>query len=335
MRVFYYFLAVAVCLTVTPSVSHSCGNEYYTTPEIPFAKGKLVLKNILHAPDYSIRPYWNNGFAEDIYDRYYDLKYKIDSVASDSSGKLEWASIEKALAGKTDYKLLSDYAWYELRLGDKEIAVKLLEKLYQQHPNEYNIAANLGTAYEVTGNNKKALELLKKAVSLDPASHFGSEWIHINILEQKVKTSPDYPAILSLHTGNDFNAWLNGSVYNKTITPDSLMTQLAYQLHERISFIAPQDAVVGQLVLDFADLAALTKRKAEAADFYAYAVQYDSSLATAVKARNDGKIPELKPATAREKAIAKKTNARWMYFAGGGAIVLLVIVMATRKRKIS
>lgn len=335
MKVVCYFLAVVTCFTAATSVSHSCGNEYYITPEIPFAKGKLVLKNILHAPDYSTRAYWHNGFAEDIYSRYYDLKYKIDPAASDSSDMMEWASLEKALTGKTDYKLLSDYAWYELRLGEKDIAVKLLEQLYRQHPNEYNIAANLGTAYEVTGNNKKALELLKKAVSLDPASHFGSEWIHINILEQKVKASPDYPAILSLHTGNDFNAWLNGSVYKKTITPDSLMTQLAYQLHERISFIAPQDAVVGQLVLDFADLAALTKGKAEAADFYAYAVQYDSSLATAVRARNDGKIPERKPATVEEKAIARKTNTKWIYFAAGGVIVLLTIVLATRKRKVS
>ena len=335
MKVFRYFLAVVTCFTTTTSASHSCGNEYYITPEIPFAKGKLVLKNILHAPDLSIRPYWDNGFAEDIYERYYTLKYKIDPIASDSSGNLEWAAIEKALANKTDYKLLSDYAWYELRLGSKEIAVQLLEKLYQQHPGEYNIIANLGTAYEVTGNNKKALEFLKKAVSLDPASHFGSEWIHINILEQKVKATPDYPAILSLHTGNDFNAWLNGSTYKKPITADSLMTQLAYQLHERISFIRPQDAVVGQLVLDFADLAALTKGKTEAADFYAYAVQYDSSLATAVKARNDGKIPERKPITQEEKSVAKKATTKWIYFAAGGVIVLLIIVMAARRKRVS
>lgn len=336
MRVFYYFLAVVLSLTAATSVSHSCGNEYYITPEIPFAKGKLVLKDMLHPPDYKTRSYWQTGFGSDIYDRYYDLKYKIDSLASDSSGALEWASLEKALTNKTDYKLLSDYAWYELRVGEIDLAVKLLEKLYQQHPNEYNIVANLGTAYEVGGHNQKALELLKKAVAIAPSSHFGSEWIHVNILEQKIKAAPDYKAIIKLQAGNDYNAWLNGSVYNKSITADSLMTQIAYQLHERISFIPPQDPAVGQLVLDFADLAALTKGKEAAVDFYGFALLYDSTLVDAIKIRTIGVVPvfqfneeAISPTVTESKPAAKK----WIYFAGIGVIAIVITVLIARRRK--
>lgn len=80
----------------------------------------------------------------------------------------------------------SDYAAQLLRLDEINTALPILEQLYAEYPQEYNIVANLGTAYELAGQDSKALYLLHKGVFINPNSHRGSEWIHLKILEAKI-----------------------------------------------------------------------------------------------------------------------------------------------------
>lgn len=296
--------------------AYACGNEYYRH-ELPFYKGKMKIKYLLNW-DENLMPYWSNGFGDNGPDGYWPLQQKLRNagILADNDYTLTWTQMETALRTGKDYKLLSDYAWYELRIGNKENAVKLLEGLYAKHPDEYNILANLGTAYEVTGNNEKALELLRKAVAINPQSHYGSEWIHIKILEQKVAAQPDYRLILDLNADKDPEGWLAGKVYNKPIAADSLMVQLAFQLHERISFIAPPDPIVGQLVKDFADLVALTHSKKEAKEFYAFAITYDSLV---MKPRPDIKI------TVKDAAGEKPSHTG---YARTNTISLVLVIIA-------
>lgn len=295
---------------------YPCGNEYYRS-ELPFYKGKMNINYLLNW-DANMLPYWNHGFGHSEPDGFWEIREKLKKagISTGNEFTLSWPQLEAALNANKDYKLLSDYAWYELRMGNKENAVKLLEALYAQHANEYNILANLGTAYEVTGNNGKALEFLRKAVAINPQSHYGSEWIHIKILEQKVATSPDYRLILDLNADKDPEGWLAGKVYNKAISADSLMVQLAFQLHERISFIAPPDPIVGQLVKDFADLVALTHSKKEAKEFYAFALKYDSLV---MKPRPEIKI------TAKD---ATGTKPQQTGYARTNTISLLLVIIA-------
>ncbi len=163
----------------------------------------------------------------------------------------------------------------------------MLEKLYAEHPEEYNIVVNLGTAYEVAGNNAKALELLQKAVALNPDSHFGSEWIHVNILVQKTAAKPDYAKIIGLGIDN-FPAWLTNRAYTFPRAADSLKLQISYQLHERIGLIPPPDDIIGRLVIDFADIVAKTSSYNEAIPFYEYGANYSTSLQLLVTARKKG-----------------------------------------------
>jgi tetratricopeptide (TPR) repeat protein len=256
-------LLFAVMLTI-PGISIACLNEYYRT-EVPITvNGRLNLSALLNAKD-KVHPYWFYGFAEyKTLEDHPDAK-KIDRV------------------NEPAYKLASDNAVLELKRGDKNKAVEILEKLYAEHPTEYNIIANLGTAYELTGNNSKALELLKKAVAINPLAHHGSEWIHIGILEQK-QGSMQYGQIINLNI-QDFPQWLNDKSYVFTRPADSLKIQIAYQLHERIGFIAAPDSVIGQLVLDFADIVAKTESKDEAIAFYDYAATYSPALQSTIAAR--------------------------------------------------
>ncbi len=78
--------------------------------------------------------------------------------------------------------------------------------MYAQHPNDYSIIANLGTAYELTGNDEKALELIRKAVAINPNSHYNSEWIHVRILEEKVGKK-QYDKIIDLGF-TDYSKWI-------------------------------------------------------------------------------------------------------------------------------
>jgi tetratricopeptide (TPR) repeat protein len=252
----------------------ACGNEYYRTA-MPLKAGKLDLKFLLRHSD-ELTPYWFHGITEGESMQKMALVGKIISkgVSAKKGYALTWPEIEDALRKKIDFKLLSDYAWMELKMGDKQNAVRLLERLYEQHPNEYNVMANLGTAYEVTGNNKKALELLKKAVAANPGSHYGSEWIHIAILEQKLAPRPDYTKIIHLQTGPDLVKWINDKQYRFPRPADSLKLQIAYQLHERIAFIAPPDNIVSQLIRDFANIVAKTQSGKQAEPFYKFSAEY-------------------------------------------------------------
>lgn len=254
-----------IIILLSPVLSVACVNEYYRT-EFPLTGNKIDLWALLNnLEDKGPLPYWHHGFGGDV-----SLHARKDSL-------------QKIGIDKLDYKGQSDYAVLELKIGDRKKALEIMEQLYAQHPKEYNIIANLGTAYEVTGNNEKALELLKKAVAINPISHHGSEWIHIAILEQKLG-SKQYDQIINLGI-KDFSQWLNDKSYVFTRPADSLKIQIAYQLHERIAFIPWPDSIIGQLVLDFADIVAKTETKDTAVAFYDYAAKYSPALQPTIAAR--------------------------------------------------
>lgn len=292
MRQILPFLLISILLT--PVAVFSCFNDY-RTPEMPFADGKVDLYKLLYS-DKTHFPYWHHGF-----DEMQDLEQQNNAFKKKGLSKL-------------DYKELSDYAVLQIKIGDREEGVALLEKLYTQHPDEYNIVANLGTAYEVMGNDAKALELLKKAVAINPVSHYGSEWIHINILEQKLGTQ-QYDKIINLGI-KDFAQWVIDKSYVFPRPADSLKIQIAYQLHERIGFIKAPDSTIGHLVLDFADIVAKTDVRDSATFFYNYAAYYNPALKAT--------IDERKKALAEEHKVINDTF-RWASFMW--AIPLLAFVM--------
>ena len=289
------FLLFCICCLPSAQFTFACGNEYFQTIQIPVKNDSLLLSHLLNSPSDFNHPYWWNGFGDNITstrDSLYSVMANKAGLYPESLDKKYSTIIQKLLIAN-EFKLLSDYAWYELRVGDKKRSLLLLEELYKQYPNEYNIVANLGTAYEVNGDNNKALELLKKAVEINARSHFNSEWIHIKILEQKIAAQPDFTKIMNLDI-KDFAAWLSDHKYQFQQAPDSLKKQLAYQLHERISFINPPDPVIAQLVLDFADIVAKHDGHAAALPFYEYAAVYGTANMNAIVSKRKEIIAQTK-----------------------------------------
>jgi len=273
-------LLTIIAILFSAQASFPCGNEYLPVKEyLPLKNDSLLLSHLLLPGEDRRIPYWHHGFDEFALNRrrgdlYFAMSQSANLYPENIESKMPL--IINALLKKDDYQLLSDYAWLELRTGDKQKAVSLLEELYRRHPNEYNIAANLGTGYELTGNNEKAIELLRKAVSINPASHFGSEWIHINLLEEKIAAKPDYKKIIGLSI-TDYESYLSNLNYKFPQPPAALKKQIAWQLHERIAFVKAPDPVVAQLVLDFADLVAHTDGITAAKPFYQFAKEYAGS----------------------------------------------------------
>ncbi|MFZ4929268.1 tetratricopeptide repeat protein [Chryseobacterium sp. Mn2064] len=186
--------------------------------------------------------------------------------------------LEKGYHDTKELDYLSDQGFILIVLGRYKEAIQLYKKIESMKPGRYSTYSNMGTAYELIGENKEALKWIEKAVKINPESHSGSEWIHVNILKAKIK-GDDY--ISSMHLiGKDFG----NEEYPKSNLNleelENLRMQVYYQLNERISFVSPKDKIVAQLLFDLGNIAFLMDSKADAGDDYRLAAEYgfDSSL---------------------------------------------------------
>lgn len=150
----------------------------------------------------------------------------------------------------------SDYGVVLVYLGRYAEAKDVFQKIERMAPGRYSTAANLGTVYELLGDNTQALRWIKKAVAIDPTSHNNSEWLHVKILETKIK-------------GDDFltSTFLIGTTFGNDVKPVSSMKNVAltklqealyYQLNERLTFIKPKDKIVALLLFELGNIYALT-----------------------------------------------------------------------------
>jgi tetratricopeptide (TPR) repeat protein len=303
-----YFLTIA--MTILSYLSFACGNEYYRT-ELPLDNDKLNIRYLLNEDFKSgALPYWTHGF-------------------NNGSIQVNPKSLLNSYSETKDFKYLSDYAWELVKEGKANEAIIILDSLLKSHPNEYNILANLGTAYEIKGENKKALELLTKAVSINKNSHYGSEWIHLNILKHKIdKEAFPIENIINLGINGNKSQW-NTNKWTYPIPADTLLKSIAYQLHERIGFIAPKDAIIGRLIFDFAEIIAKTKSKEDALPFYDYAMYYDNELYRQVL--NAKQIPTATTTTITRIEELPSENKRYQFLILASFVLTIVAFFVGRK----
>ena len=195
----------------------------------------------------------------------------------------------KEIEPKEDYKKQSDQAANLVHDGKPKEAIVIFEEIEKSHPGEYVIAANLGTAYELSGDNQKALHWIQEGIRRNKSSHFGTEWLHVKILEAKLalEQDPDWlksHSVLGLDFGSESSpkmptAWPEGQ------TAESTVKALEYQLHERLSFVSAPDALVGQLIGDLGNLLALTKSIEHAIAVYDLALPFQPINSELIKAR--------------------------------------------------
>lgn len=180
--------------------------------------------------------------------------------------------LDSLYARTKDPDYLSDKGLLLILQKQYQQAITLYLSLEEQHPGRYATAANLGTAYELIGQNEQALQWIQKAVELNPGSHMGSEWIHVNILKAKIKGPAAHtsPFLIQTDFGKD-------SVAQTTLSAAELKTlqdALFYQLNERISFIKPQDPIIAALFFDLGNVNLLLGKYVAARTCYRQAKEY-------------------------------------------------------------
>lgn len=275
---------------------------------VPMVGDKVDLKAMLQVQQ-GAPAYWSARFGADSV-----LLHRKDSLLHIGIANLDQR-------GRTAYAVI------ELKTGDKVAAVKQLESLYAQHPDDYTVAAHLAWGYEFTGKNGQALETLRKAQALNRQGNYGSDWIHERILEEKLGNQ-QYSKIINLGF-KDYGQWFIDKQYVFVRNPDSLKVQIAYQLHERTGYMTPPDPVVGQLVLDFADIVAKTESRREAISFYDYAAMYDPALAKTITARHEA----IKAEQAEVQGTFRWASVVWAVPLLAFCLILFSWIKVMRKQK--
>ena len=200
--------------------------------------------------------------------------------------------IEQKIREKGDYKDLSDYAVYLMKLGLFEESKNILVELYFAHPEEYQLAANLGTAYELVGEVDSAMKYINRGMELNKNAHDGSEWVHIKVLETKKELEKD-------------STWLqNNTVLNlsEAQTKDSsVLHQIFIQAHERFPFTPEPDPIMASIMTDlgrcFAQTTSIEHAKAIitiARDYYGDTSDYVNGLIDDMIALR-GEYKDIKP----------------------------------------
>lgn len=151
----------------------------------------------------------------------------------------------------------NDRAVRELLRGNAKRAVAMLHEVEAAHPGNYFTAANLGTAYELAGDDVNALKWIQEGIRRDPDSHMQTEWLHVRILETKIRlqAEPDRLSKSSI-TGADLGKIREENYALTTEQGEKkardLQKALFRQLSVRMLFVKPQDGIVAHLLKELA-----------------------------------------------------------------------------------
>lgn len=151
---------------------------------------------------------------------------------------------------------LSDYAMVQIVNGKYEEAKETYLNIEKIKPGQYVTAANLGTVYELLGDNKNALSWIRRSVQLNPPAHDSCEWLHIRILEAKLAGNAAINSDFILHTHFGRDSMPVSDLSKQELK--QLRKALFYQLNERLTFVHPEDKIVAQLLFDLANVSLLT-----------------------------------------------------------------------------
>ncbi len=219
---------------------------------------------------------------------------------SDHHRSFDKEAIQRALdnaitkRGQTedDFKNESNIALYYMKLGEVKKALQILEPLAKEYPGEYTILANLGTAYELDGQLNKALQHIKKGYEINPDSHLGSEWIHIKILEAKIraKSNPssllDQP-IVTLADLEAHEADLETRHVNRRVMGEALSNQMALQIRTRVPFTPAPNKVITNLLKTYAQYAEKYETYENALMAQIYRLEFEGSEMRRITIKRD------------------------------------------------
>jgi tetratricopeptide (TPR) repeat protein len=250
--------------------------------------------------------------------------YAKDLDVSELEGEL--ARLEGLYKIDKSHETLSDYGAILIYLGRLDQAIDLYRRIERQQPNLYATAANIGTAFELSGQLDSAYAYIAKAIRINPDSHKSSEWIHLKILEARktrLKNSDNTASILGLDFGD------SGIPREPTdIDLDALEAQLRFQLRERMTFVKEPDLVVGELLFDLGNICAFTTDVQTALLCYERAKEYGYNSAVL-----NERIAALTPLAIKASVAtaAQENPLLTLFIIGMGLLVLIWMIIKIAK----
>lgn len=256
---------------------------------------------------------WVNGTTLDGLPKWYTPKINVQwltrAMKESPSGRLDQLikSPDGSEAGKREGEAVR-----KIFAGDSPAAIRLLQAIEQDTPGQYSTAANLGTAYELAGDNNNALKWISEGIRRNPDSHWGTEWLHALILEAKMRLEkdPDYlkvHRIIPLPENFDSETKLNVGGAERKIS--EIVSALNYQLRERVLFVKPLDPVVADLMFT-----------------YALCEAHTGVVESAVELLNISKDYGFQNSALLEATLARYNAALWWGNAFRTTAILLVII---------
>jgi hypothetical protein len=234
--------------------------------------------------------------------------------------------MERELRGQTSFSNRNDYAVALILLNRAPEAISLLQVLEKEKPGDYYIAANLGTAYELAGENENALKWIQEAIRRNSESHDGTEWLHVKILEAKLAHPKDSryfqgASVLKVEPTAVRSDTDLLTIGNEKRTVKDVKRAIEYQLKERLQFVKDADPSVASLLFDYALMVAATQTVEAAAELLKMALQY-------------GYPPEQVNRLLQEydHTIRKAKIRQGLFYGAVVAALILLIVYALKRR---
>lgn len=245
-----------------------------------------------------------------------------------------WHGIDKLYEQTHEVDYLADKGLVMILLGEYDTALELYQRVERERPGLYTTASNIGTTYELAGSNRLALEWLRKAVRIAPASHDSSEWLHLRILEAKIAGPQAVSSAFLI--GTDFGAGVTPVSELGTEARRKLSDALYYQLRERLTFIHERDPIIALLLFDLGNLAFLQGAYRDAVADYKLAQQYGADSPTLkIRLREATRLADLRTKSLMDPESSVQTITASYGPVIGGIILLLLIsaLILLRRRK--
>ncbi len=182
--------------------------------------------------------------------RYLSLVDDGEVLRKNAKKRLEELRI-KLEGNDTGFKIWSDIAVNLMKIGKIDSSLKILQPLVKENPYEYELLANIGTAYELSGNLDSALKYISKGYENNPYSHKSSEWIHVKILEGKLmeKKRPGWLDTHSIITKEELNTILQEDKdKDELVSVERVSRQVFYQVRTRVPFTPAPNKVIANLL---------------------------------------------------------------------------------------
>ena len=102
---------------------------------------------------------------------------------------------DKLAKGLKDGRLsadeIADLGALYIRLGDVGKALEVLQPAQREHPRNFRLAANLGTAWQLSGDLDQAAACLQQSAQLAPGRYQRAEELHLKLVKARLRQPRD------------------------------------------------------------------------------------------------------------------------------------------------